>query len=180
MATLIKKKFIGDDQVDGLKLLLENGQFLRIKNADNTITSIDPKQLQTETEIDAKVAAEATLRSSADTTLQGNIDVEKARITQEISDRTAADASLDSRIDALEIAHHKHKHALLAADLTAGYVNLPHAIKANSLIAHIDRLGLHEGVAEDYTLSLVGGVTRVTFVSTLIAAGDNLYFKYEV
>lgn len=212
MATLIKKKFIGNNQVDGQKILLEEGQDLRkvvngveinvvsdlngkIKNEETRALA---KEASLQTEIDAaeaSIAKEITDRQTADSALDSKIAALQVEIDNEEVARANGDAALDARIDAIEAAaHYKHKHSIVDADITAGYVNLPHVIKANSLVAHIDRLAIHEGTAEDYTLSTVDigtlsapkHVTRVTFVNSLVspgaealAVGDNLYFKYE-
>lgn len=129
---------------------------------------------------DIKMLDGATSVESKLNSLQTEVDAEEVA-------RANADTALDGRLDVLEaIGHYKHKHTMIAADVTNGYVDLPHSAKANSLVAHVDRLGIHEGAAEDYTISVVGGVTRVTFVNSLVspgaealAAGDNLYFKYQ-
>jgi hypothetical protein len=55
---------------------------------------------------------------------------------------------------------------------------------ANSIHAFVDRLAIHEG--EDFTISVEGGVTRITFAGDLISPGqsqldanDNIYVRYE-
>jgi hypothetical protein len=354
MANLLKKKFIGNDQVDGSKILLENDQYLRVKLADGSVKNLfkldasdkltlsdapvvatpstEANGLQTKTQLEAAVAAEAALRSAADSALQGEVDAVETGLAQEITDRQNADTALqgeidaeetralaaealliplaqkgaangvapldgnslipsqylpgyvddvieyadvasfpatgeagkiyvaldslrtyrwggsayaevspsavtqvngqagavvldtddiaegstnlyftearaqeanDARFDAVEAdvadhetrlsnmenavpAWHKMKKALVAGDITAGYVDLAHEVVPGSLTAFVDRLAIHEGAAEDFTLSVVGGVTRVTFVNSLVApgaealvAGDNLYFKYQ-
>jgi hypothetical protein len=55
-----------------------------------------------------------------------------------------------------------------------------------SIVASVGRLMIHEGASYDFTLSSVGGVTRMTFVNSLVtpgqeklAAGDVVFVKYE-
>jgi hypothetical protein len=115
MAQQILKKFIGNDQIDGSKILLSNAQFVRAKKLDGSpkdvfqlnasdkiefseaplaaIEGTEASSLQTKNQLDLAVAAEATLRSDADTGLQN-------QITQEVSDRQAGDAALQSQINA--------------------------------------------------------------------------------
>ena len=95
MANLIKKKFIGNNQVDGSKILLENEQFVRAKNQDGSHKNIfkvsstdkvlfvdapivenlgtEEKSLQTKGQVEELI-------SSASQTLQSAIDVEKGRV----------------------------------------------------------------------------------------------------
>lgn len=67
-----------------------------------------------------------------------------------------------------------------------GYIDLPHLIAPNSLAMKVDRLHLYEGALEDFTVSTVGGVSRVTFLNDIAVGGqealedgDNLYYKYQ-
>jgi hypothetical protein len=78
----------------------------------------------------------------------------------------------------------KHSVDLSATDISNGYVDLPHLALANSVVAFVDRLAIHQG--SDYTVSTVGGVTRITFAGDLVSPGqsqldanDNLYFTYQ-
>lgn len=79
------------------------------------------------------------------------------------------------------LASGKEKITLIAGDITAGYIDL--AQEVFHLSAFVDRLAIHE--TEDYTLSVVGGVTRITFTGDLVSpgqsmltAGDNIFVKY--
>lgn len=130
--------------------------------------------------LQTNISNEASARTSADTTLQNNIN-------SEASTRLAADNALDARIDALETATanwHKLKKTLVAQDITNGYVDLAHTALANSIVGFVDRLGMHKD--EDFTVSVVGGVTRITFAGEMLpagsqplAAGDSLFFTYQ-
>jgi len=120
----------------------------------------------------------ATSLANADTLLDSAIK------TEEIA-RIAADSALDLRVDALEsVTRAKIKFDLDATNITNGYVDLPHLALANSIHAFVDRLAIHEG--EDFTISVEGGVTRITFAGDLISPGqsqldanDNIYVRYE-
>ena len=105
-------------------------------------------------------------------------------LAQEILDRAAdvdaeearalvAEGLLDGRITVLENASLicvKVKHVLTSLDISHGYVDLLDVAVAHSVQAFVDRLAIHE--TDDYTLSVVGGVTRLTFAGSLITVGQ--------
>jgi len=154
---------------------------------------------------DAALAQEVSDRQSGDSTLQSNLDSEssarqsadntlQSNIDSEESARIAADSSLQSEIDAAEgrldsleaRAYKKEKFTLTSTDISNGYVDLGFEARENSIRAFVGRLAIHEGAGEDYTVSVVGGVTRVTFVGNMVTpseeqltAGDVLHFSYE-
>lgn len=121
----------------------------------------------------------------------GDIDLDTAiRSETEVQ---AALAKLDtdlgtaeSAITALEgasVEFVQEKFVLGAGDITNGYVTLANLAIAASINAYVDRLAIH--ATDDYTLSTVGGVTRVTFAGSLItvgqeklSAGDVVRVKY--
>src|SRR5690606_25512721 len=78
----------------------------------------------------------------------------------------------------------KHKVTLVSNDITNGYVDLPHQALANTVRASAKRLVIHEN--EDFVVSPVEGISRVTFINSLassgeeaLAPGDQLYFSYN-
>jgi len=73
----------------------------------------------------------------------------------------------------------KEDKTLSGGDITNGYVDLAQEIEANSLSVMIDGIMQDEG--SDYTLSLEGGVTRITFAGDLlqVIAGDVLRCQYQ-
>lgn len=79
----------------------------------------------------------------------------------------------ESAITALEgasVQFVKEKFVLGAGDITNGYVTLANLAIAASINAFVDRLAIH--ATDDYTLSTVGGVTRITFAGSLITVGQ--------
>ena len=107
-------------------------------------------------------------------------------VQTEAQARTSAINSLTARVEVLEDrAFHKVKFVLSAQDITNGYVDLGHEALANSVVAAVGRLMIHEGVGEDFTMSVVSGVSRMTFVGNLVspseeqlAAGDVIFVRY--
>lgn len=138
--------------------------------------------------VDGQVSAEATARASAVSTVQSNLN-------SEISRAQSAESVLSGRVTIVEtdvaalkaISFVEFKKVLDATDISNGFVTLPHNALAGGFQAFADRLALHNGVSEDYTISTVSGVTRVTFHNDVISSGvqsfsegDNLYFRYRV
>lgn len=120
----------------------------------------------------AAVSAEQSAREAEDATLQGNIDSEE-------SAREAADSALDVRVDALEaVTSRKEKIVLSAGDASNGYVDLAVTCKTDSEMVFIGSLYAHDG--DDYTVSTVGGKTRITFAGPLAAGGASEMAENEI
>jgi len=112
------------------------------------------------------------------TTAEGEIDT----LQSDVADH-------ETRITALEGAlaptwAPAFKKDLDATDISNGYIDLPHLVVPNSVMAFVDRLAIHE--TEEFTVSTVGGVTRLTFTGPLVSPGqqsldanDNIYVKYQ-
>lgn len=101
----------------------------------------------------------------------GDIDLDTAINGQTEVQGALADHEL--RIDALELASVEfvqEKFILGAGDITNGYVTLANLAISASVNAFVDRLAIH--ATDDYTLSTVGGVTRMTFAGSLITVGQ--------
>lgn len=78
----------------------------------------------------------------------------------------------------------KEKITLTGTDISNGYVDLAHLVVSASIIAFVERLAMQ--FTDDYTVSTVGGVTRITFAGSLatgqpeaLVSGDILYFTYQ-
>lgn len=146
------------------------------------------------TGLSADIAAEESARIAADSALQGEIDAEEVaraaadvtlqnNINSEESARIAADNALDGRLDVLEaVVWFKEKFSIVNGQTS---VTLTHVPKAGSMSAFVDRLAIHEGASEDYTIGGVGGKT-MTFLNDLVSPGqsslgngDTVYVKYQ-
>jgi hypothetical protein len=131
---------------------------------------------------DAALAQEISDRENADTTLQGNIDAEstarqsadstlQTNINAEASARQSADNALDARVSALEaVSFEKENFVLTSNDVSNGYIDLSNEAIAKSIRFYVGRLAGFEG--EDYSVSVVGGVTRITFIGSF-ASGES-------
>lgn len=89
---------------------------------------------------------------------------------------------VDTKISEGAVAFEKSTFTLTEADITNGYVDLGFLAKAKSINAYINRLAIHETL--DYTLSVEGGVTRLTFGALIgttdeaPVAGDQFFVNY--
>lgn len=103
-------------------------------------------------------------------------------------DVQAAIDEVEARVQTLEEALSptwgRAKFDLTATDISNGYIDLAHEAVANSISAFVDRLAIHQ--EEDFTISVVGGVTRITFAGDLVSPGqsqldanDNIYVRYQ-
>jgi predicted nucleic acid-binding Zn-ribbon protein len=84
------------------------------------------------------------------------------------------------------VEFYKEKYSITSTLTTGAFFDLDFLAEVNSISAFVDRLAIHEGASEDFTVSVVGGVTRVTFVNDLVTPGqsqlsngDSVYFKYQ-
>ena len=198
-----------ESEMDAVELSIAN-EISRATAAEGALQS----EINTEKgRIDAiLLAADADKDSFAEiVTLINSIDTENdSAFAGYVLSNNAAVAALDGRLDTAEgeidtlqtqVADHEsrittlenalvpvwapaYKKDLTATDITNGYVDLPHEAISGSVIAFVDRLAIHE--TEEFTVSVVGGVTRVTFAGPLVSPGnqsldanDNVFVKYQ-
>lgn len=111
------------------------------------------------------MSAEAALASD----LASETSARMSAVSAEQSRAESAEMALSGRVDTLEAkAFYKKKFVLSAMDISNGFIDFEHAAMSKSVVAFADRLAIHEGMDQDYTVSTVGGVTRMTFVNNLI------------
>lgn len=136
--------------------------------------------------VDADVDSEEAARILGDSTLQTAINSEQ-------SSRQSADASLQSQINTLNssvaalqgtpsLTGFKGSKTLSAGDVSNQYIDLPYVVYPGTLQLSVARVMLYED--EDYSLSTVSGVSRVTFSGAsassgaeALVSGDVLRFK---
>lgn len=106
----------------------------------------------------------------------------QAALVQLDTDLGAAESAITA-LEGASVQFVQQKFVLGAGDITNGYVTLANLAIAASINAFVDRLAIH--ATDDYTLSTVGGVTRITFAGSLItpgqeklSAGDVIRVKY--
>lgn len=165
--------------------------------ADNSLQS------QINSEISARIAADAALQvqfnnldntfvnntelSAAVNDLQGQIDnldgyAQDIRndVDQEIADRQSADSALSSRISVLEAKGFAKGVVTMGTELA--YIDLDRQYSMLLSVA-IGRVMIHED--RDFTVSVVGGKTRLTFIGSLvnpsgaeaIESGDEIFYS---
>lgn len=144
-----------------------------IKSGDFTSASLTASLHSADKLLDAAVKAE--------------VDARIAAVSAEQSAREAADEDLSDRIYALETfvpaAPTKEKFTLTSTDISNGYIDLGEVATPNSEMIFVGSLYLHP--TDSYTLSTVGGVTRVTWANEVAAGGatelvegDVVYVRY--
>ena len=114
----------------------------------------------------------------------GNISTLISDLATETLNRSNADVALNNRITTLEnVTPAKEKFLMSAAPTNLTYIDLAHEAIALTLQVSVDRLLLHED--DDYTISTVGGVTRLTWVGDVAIGGrqalensDSIRVKY--
>ncbi len=149
MAQQIKKKFISTNSVDGDKIKLAFGQILKGTNAQGM-------------EIDLLGQ------------LSDSINVVAGDLTQLASTQEQEIINLKQRVLELEtdqddFLFKKEKIAIqLEQDLT--YVDLEYKAVPNTIIASIDRLMIY--LNDDFEVSVVNNVTRITWIGPLHSLGD--------
>jgi len=115
------------------------------------------------------------------TAIRGATEVQAA-LAQLDTDLGTAESAI-SALEGASVEFVQEKFVLSAGDITNGYIDLANLAIAASINAFVDRLAIH--ATDDYTLSTVSSVTRVTFAGSLItvgqeklAAGDVVRVKY--
>jgi len=110
------------------------------------------------------------------------IDVTTKQVKNLANGTDALDAVNKSQLDAA-VQFQKESKTVDSTMLSNQYVDLLFAAKANSIVMSVGRLAMVEGF--DYSVSLVGGVTRITFLAPMLIpspealeVGDNIHFTY--
>lgn len=116
------------------------------------------------------------------------IDVTSKQIKNLADGTLSSDAvnkgQLDSAISAIpQITFNKESKTVDSTMLSNEYVDLSFEAKANSIVMFVGRLAMIEGF--DYSVSVVSGVSRITFLSPMLVPspealelGDVIHFTY--
>jgi hypothetical protein len=94
----------------------------------------------------------------------------------------AAEEALDQRLDVIEAKTFGKQKIVVGAELS--HIDLEREVVANSLIVCVNRLSVHKD--EDYTVSVVGGKTRLTWINSFanpngeekIEEGDQIFVTF--
>jgi hypothetical protein len=129
----------------------------------NNIGQVDAKIDSEAARLEGLVNAEESERIAADSTLQGNINAEQTA-------RIAADSALSARVDILE-AKPELQFSTIKYTALEGDTFIELDVEADKILsAFVGRLGIHEG--QDFSVSVVEGKTRMTFINSLAAGGN--------
>jgi hypothetical protein len=129
----------------------------------NNIGQVDAKIDSEAARLEGLVNAEESERIAADSTLQGNINAEQTA-------RIAADSALSARVDILE-AKPELQFSTIKYTALEGDTFIELDVEADKILsAFVGRLGIHED--QDFSVSVVEGKTRMTFINSLAAGGN--------
>lgn len=137
---------------------------------------------------DLETAHENHLNDAEDAHDASAISFNNATSGLAADDVQSAIDEVEARVQTLEEAltptWGREKFDLTATNISNGYIDLAEEVIAESIHAFVDRLAIHQ--AEDFTVSVVGGVTRITFAGDLVSPGqsqldanDNIYVRYQ-
>lgn len=147
-------------------------------------SSLSSLQSSLESQVNSAVSLANGVKSDMDDLEIYAQDI-RSDLDSEIASRISADSDLSSRIGILEALPQgsQFKKMIVTVASELGFIDLLHTAKTDSIHVILGRIPVHEG--EDYTLSVVGGKTRLTWAGDLlpggigaIATGDKLYINY--
>lgn len=136
------------------------------------------------------------IRSDVDD-LDGYAQDIRSDLDSEISRAEAAESSISSALSALSVSHDSRLDVLEAQtdgpsfnkmkieiSTNLVYVELAHEAIANSIVVSVGRLMAHKD--EDFTVSVVGGVTHLTWIGSMVSpdgveaieSGDKVFVTY--
>jgi hypothetical protein len=169
----------GKVQIKARELDLTSSKITNLADGTASSDAVNKGQLDS-----AASAAQSAAEAYADTKVED-------QIVETTTDKAPSQAAVASAISALEAAisaadqaPHKESRLLTATDISNGYVDLAREAMANTMLVSVSGTVQYED--EDYSLSAVGGVTRVTFIGDLtpdddgaaLVEGDKVYFQY--
>lgn len=110
------------------------------------------------------------------------IDVSSKKVTNLADGSISTDAVNKGQLDAI-VQFNKESKTVDSTILSNEYIDLAFEAKANSIVMFVGRLAMIEG--SDYSVSVVGGVSRITFLSPMLVPspealelGDIIHVTY--
>jgi hypothetical protein len=135
-----------------------------LNSLQSQITYSDSRLTQEISNRTSDVNAEESRAMAAESTLQAGIDSEESRAI-------ASEESLAVRISSLEsVSFNKESFLVGSNGVGTSHVDLAHEVDDMSLVVFVGRLALHKD--EDFTVSVVSDVTRITFTGSFASGGD--------
>lgn len=135
-------------------------------------TSLEGDMSQAQSDILANSSAingEISDRQSEISRVEGLISTEQTRAEEEESRIEGKVTSLENIVQSLFSKESKTVDSQMLSD---GHFFLAAEAIPSSLVMFVDRLALHEGSGLDYTISVEGGLTKVTFESQMLEPSE--------
>jgi predicted nucleic acid-binding Zn-ribbon protein len=160
----------------------------RMTAAEGAIDSLEARVTENESDISVlqsqvlNVESEVSSLKTRMTTAESDISSLETALTSEVSRATSAEEALDARVDVLEAKAFGKQKIVIGEELS--FIELEREVVANSLVVCVNRLSVHKD--EDYTVSVVGGKTRLTWINSFanpdgeekIEEGDSIFVTF--
>jgi len=141
-------------------------------SVENRATSLEGDMSQAQTDILANssaISGEISDRQSEISRVEGLVSTEQTRAEEEESRIEGKVTSLENIVQSLFSKESKTVDSQMLSD---GHFFLAAEAIPSSLVMFVDRLALHEGSGLDYTISVEGGLTKVTFESQMLEPSE--------
>ena len=119
----------------------------------------------------AKAAAVVNSTAGSETDQAASVDAMKSYVAAEIAAIPAPQMPQGK----------KERKVLTSTDISNGYIDCAFEAMADTMMVMTGGVVHNEGSGDDYVLSIVGGVTRISFepdLAAILADGDDIYLQY--
>jgi chromosome segregation ATPase len=160
-----------------------------ITELDGRLDVLEPKVSTLEGEMDQAQADLISLDGRMDsaeaslTSLDGYYQDIRDDLDQEISDRQSAVSAVEGRVTTLEARKKvecvkESAKTLSAQDISNGYIDLSAEAMSGSIHVFCERMAILEGL--DYSVSVSGGVSRLTWTGPSASGGEEAFAEGDV
>lgn len=158
-ATLVDAKAYTDTKIAAIPAVDLSGVVKRDGSTGAMTAALNMGGFKIENVADGVASANAVNKGQLDaveSALDGRLDIVEPKVT-----------TLESKVSALEAKQFEKEKFTIGATLT--HIDLAQNVVHKSLVVFVDRLALH--ATDDYTLSTVGGKTRITWAGSFASGG---------
>jgi hypothetical protein len=116
--------------------------------------------------------------------IESMLDMQSNKIVDLADPTSAQEAATKAYVDSRRPIFNKQSFVVGSNDVGTSHVDLSHEADSMSLVVFVGRLALHKD--EDYTVSVVDGVTRISWTGSFgsggdeeVANGDKIFVTYS-